>query len=691
MRGTRILAWGIAAGLWLAGPAWAAGMGARQVSANPQTFQAGTLSDLDSRPTADSRPAADLTPPGLAPIGLFGVGQLGGASDAVAIAGDRVFVGSGPRLVVWGLGAGGLPERLAQSAPLPGLVKAVAVDRDHAFVLCKRDSQGLASLTLVVLAREAAGELPVRAERPLPGSQGHLAVGGAWLWIALQEGGLALLDTRRPEQASALRHLPIPAFATQIDGSRAWVAGDGSLMRFEIDDPAGPRLVADHPFGVRLQGLALIEAASAGAGPGGPHLVLLAEDLGGLLVYAIDGPDAVPRFASFLSLGLREAARIAAAGSQIFVTLEQGVAVANLGDPTAPVWLGTVGPPFASVAGLAAAGGRLWLATGEAGAWSFALEPGALPRQELQLPALATVRNVAAAGNILYLAGGPTGLWTVDIGDPAHPRLLGHLPLWDLRKIRLRPPYAYAACGRAGLFVLDIRDPAAPAVVGLFKTPDEATDVAVADADPAGAVAFVAGARSGLRVADLREPASPRFIGAVEDLGGEPEALAVSGNWLYVAAGAAGLQVFEVSDPARPRLVARRTAPEDATALALAGDTLYVGYRDRALRAFDPRDPAAPRARDSLVLPGLIDLAPADGGLAVARAGAGAGLLAWDAAGRLAPASVAAWPGGSALAVAESGPHWFVAAGPLGLQVLERRELQQVWLPIAGRGWGDFR
>lgn len=684
MRGAWTLAWGILVGLWLAGPAWAAGLGPLQVSTNPEASLAGTFPDLDSRPSPD------LALPRVAPIGLFGVGQLGGASEAVAIAGDRVFVGSGPRLVVWGLDAGGRPERLAQSAPLPGLVKAVAVDEDHAFVLCAGDAQGLPSLTLVVLAREAAGELPLRAERSLPGSQGHLAVGGAWLWIALREGGLALLDTRRPEQAGALRLLPIPAFATQIEGSGAWVAGEGSLMRFEIDDPAGPRLVADHPIGLPLQGLALIEAASAGAGPGGRHLVLLAKDLGGLLVYAVDGLDGVPRFASFLSLGLREAARIAAAGSQVFVSLQQGVAVVDLSDPTAPVWLGTVGPPFASVAGLAAARGRLWLATGEAGAWSFALEPGALPRQELQLPALATVRHLAAAGPILYLAGGPTGLWTVDVGDPAHPRLLGHLPLWDLRKIRLRPPYAYAACGRAGLFVLDIRDPSAPAVVGLFKTPDEATDVAVADAGPVGAVAFVAGARSGLRVADLQEPAAPRFVGAVEDLGGEPEALALSGNLLYVAAGAAGLQVFEVSDPARPRLIASRTAPEDATALALAGDTLYVGYRDRALRAFDLRDPEAPRARDSMVLPGLIDLSPVDGGLAVARVGAGAGLLAWDAAGRLAPASVAAWAGGSSLAVAESGRHWFVAAGPLGLQVLERRPLQQLWLPIAGRAWGAF-
>jgi hypothetical protein len=68
------------------------------------------------------------------------VAQVGGPVSALAIAGPRLYVGAGPRLIVWDIADPVQPRRLGVSAPLVGVVVSIAV-RDQTAYVASRSAQ----------------------------------------------------------------------------------------------------------------------------------------------------------------------------------------------------------------------------------------------------------------------------------------------------------------------------------------------------------------------------------------------------------------------------------------------------------------------------------------------------------------------------------------------------------------------
>ena len=62
------------------------------------------------------------------------VGQIGGATYAVAVAGHYAYVGVGPRLVILDVADPSHPILVGQTAPLPGVVEGVAVVGNIAYI-----------------------------------------------------------------------------------------------------------------------------------------------------------------------------------------------------------------------------------------------------------------------------------------------------------------------------------------------------------------------------------------------------------------------------------------------------------------------------------------------------------------------------------------------------------------------------
>ena len=89
------------------------------------------------------------------------IGQWGGPCNAVAVAGNRVYFGVGPRLVVLDTSNPASRSVLGTSPVLPGVVKAVAVSGSHAYVAAHTAGLQIIDIT------DPANPLPVGAYRPL--------------------------------------------------------------------------------------------------------------------------------------------------------------------------------------------------------------------------------------------------------------------------------------------------------------------------------------------------------------------------------------------------------------------------------------------------------------------------------------------------------------------------------------------
>src|SRR5512135_993571 len=62
------------------------------------------------------------------------VGQIGGTSYSVAVAGNRAFLSVGPRLVILDVTQPAAPVVLGQTAPLPNVIQGVTLSGTYAYV-----------------------------------------------------------------------------------------------------------------------------------------------------------------------------------------------------------------------------------------------------------------------------------------------------------------------------------------------------------------------------------------------------------------------------------------------------------------------------------------------------------------------------------------------------------------------------
>ncbi len=126
----------------------------------------------------------------------------GGEVHSVALAGQRVYVGAGVRVLALDVTNPAAPQVVARSEPLPGPVEALLAVQVGAAV---RVYAG-AGQNLAALAQGADGELAVQGTLPLPGwvsslawSDDGLFVGGALPGAIYPEGGfVALVDMQQP-------------------------------------------------------------------------------------------------------------------------------------------------------------------------------------------------------------------------------------------------------------------------------------------------------------------------------------------------------------------------------------------------------------------------------------------------------------------------------------------------------------
>jgi len=577
--------------------------------------------------------AAPLTSAGARSELLTLVGQVGGPTRAVALAGDVAYVGRGPRVLTYAACRPLAPIRVGQSAVLPGPVLDVVVRDGLLYAALGR--HGLAVLDLTAPAWPRLVDV-----LPLYGVAARLVPEGDRLYVVSGYGGLRIVSLAEPLAPRELGHFQAVVSDAVVLGTTAYVVKRDFTV-VDVADPAAPRQIrklADWADAVALHGRTLVVAVSAAAGGAARE--------GGVEVYDLADPRAP---AARGRLGIGAPARLLRFVEDTLVALQPDRAVLlDVTDPRRPRATG-VGSfaTFGTIGSIAGARGALLLAAGPHGLRAVDITPAG-PRETHVDEPLADAQAVAVAAGVAYVKdrGGAERVRVFDLREPGRPHELVHLSMGVAREAMVadgtmlvvgtsdralvtfhvadparprqtgrldlsEPVWAVAADGARLVVandetvrVVDVGEDGVPREVGSSRTSGGATDVAL----HAG-VAYVTGPATGLETGrpslmafEIGAGGRPRERAAMPDAAGWHHGLAARDGAVYLA----GLQVVEAMGAASLRQVGRWDMEGETRALELADDLLLAAVRlpggGGRLVAYDVSQPLAPRQAGAIEL-----------------------------------------------------------------------------------------
>jgi len=446
--------------------------------------------------------------------------------------------------------------------------------------------------------------LPFAAKAALPSLTLALCVSGAVSPLRAADMSPVLVGTLGVGAPSGIA----------LQGSYVYCAAGGGLEVFDISDPAHPTPVGS----CDVSGWAADVAISG-------SFAYIAAGTAGLQVVDVSDP-ARPVVAAACG-GMENAWAVTLSGSYAYVAdCDWGLRIIDISDPLHPV---------------------------QAAAYQHSYRD---------------TYEVTVSGSRAYVPAGYGGLRVVDISDPTSPVEIGvwqHQPLGSAIavSVAVSGDYAYVACdgsGAEGLHVLDISDPSAPQEVGHYQAEDWTYGVGVS-----GDTAYMleqTDAGACLRILSLADPIAPEVVGSfyttmiLSDF-------AVVGEYVYAAFDGFGMGVLDASDPETPVLIGQYTAPGWAYAVAAQADHAYVlewGGPRGSLHIVDTSRPPVPLEEGSCPLPVIAENLALYGDYAYVACGS-SGLRIVDVSDSANPSAIGSWVSASAVDVAISGSHAYLA------------------------------
>lgn len=557
------------------------------------------------------------------------VAALGGRPEAIAIAGNLLYLGVGSSVETYDISVPGQARRLASSAPVEGRIVRLALGSDRLFALSRPafdwaeppPSDEIPPWTLLSVfdISDPASPSLLGETTPIVGrtEQGlrvnlyatDLAAHGRTVYLPVFERpdawselwqsfvGVAIVDAT----SVALRYSVAPdlvgrGFRPLVHDGRLYIKGDlpsdraaergfnQGVMGFDLSDPLAPRWLGaagnirlDNSvavFNLVGQGKHLYHVYDAG------YLLPIEIQEDGQAELMGDWREDEAAMSLQLGLELSGVKRSAAAPGRLYLLLPQmgdtPIASIDIRDPMHPERL-----PWFGIGGLN-------LRWGEA----------AMVDRDMK-PDLGSDLAATTDGR-LFLASGYDGvLVELDVRDPENQHELaryavgtrsdcslivgGHLVQVDLS---------------SGILSLrNLADPSQLPLIGSTSVSLGSSCTLAKD----GPWLYAAGS-TGLTVIDIQDPAAPRPRGRLT-LGGEPRQLVVDGRSLYLAAGSEGLWTVDVSRPDAPAVLGHLATPGYSSGLAIDGERLYLADGPAGLTVVDVADPTSPREVEAL-LPG---------------------------------------------------------------------------------------
>ena len=539
------------------------------------------------------------------------VGQWGGTCKAVAVSGNRAYMGIGPRLAVMDVSNPANSTILGMSELLPDFVQGVAVCGNYAYV-----ADGSAGLQVIGISNPAS---PTRVGGyDTSGSACGVAVSGSYAYVADGDSGLQVIDISNPASPTRVGGYDTSGSAcgVAVSGSYAYVAdGDSGLQVIDITNPASPTRVGGYDTSGCAYGVA-VSGSYAYVADGNPRLQVIdisnpaapthvggiytgwatgvavsgnyayvTDGYEGLQVIDISNPASPTRKGGYDTSGW--ATGVAVSGSYAYVANgSPGLQVIDISNPASPTRVG--GYNTGCAYGVVASGNYAYVAAGWWGGLQVIdISNPASPTRVGGYDTFGCAYGVAVSGSYAYLADGSAGLQVIDITNPSSPTRVGGYGTWAYGVV-VSGNYACVVEEWGGaLQVIDISNPSSPTCVGRYDTSGCACGVAVS-----GNYAYVADSSFGLQVIDISTPASPTRVGGIYT--SYACGVAVSGSYAYVADGDSGLQVIDISNPASPTRVGGYDTIGSANGVAVSGNYAYVADGDSGLQVIDISNPASP-------------------------------------------------------------------------------------------------
>ena len=581
------------------------------------------------------------------------VGQVGGASYAVAAQGHYAYLGVGPRLAIVDVSDPRTPRIIGRSEVLPGMVQKIIVRGERAYVGAGK------SLAVIDVSVPTEPRL-IGQISTFPWSVQDFALQGNGAYVGLgedpyraQEGAFWIVDLTNLNQPRAIASLEFTrtVVGVGVAGAYAYVSTPYAEPRIiDISEPTRPVEIANAQQWPWIASMVVNEQTAYIVGPGSPFTIWDVADgahprtigslmvsktacydlavsgnyvyvaktycdmgscMGGMVVIDISAPSE-PRIASSLDTGTASTG-IAVMDSWVYLATEVGLQIYDVSDPTNPQLVGKTNALGAATM-LTVSDGYAWVGS-DNGTHLINVQSPDKP-VEVGVPfvspncgtCLAPLQDVAVTGNRGYVVNGNT-LDIVDAADSSAWQEIGHL-VWPEAKafsfsVAAHQDYLYLAdrdylanIENAKLRVVNVNNPALPYEMGSIQLTGDALDMVVSNND-----VYVLTSK-GLSIVDVTEPTNPRSIGGLfthEASKGDSGAgsMVIVDDYAYLAtAYPPGLWIVNVSDPVHLREVTYLELPEGAYDVAVTEGYAYVVagyYADAGLYVINVSNPAAPR------------------------------------------------------------------------------------------------
>ncbi len=538
------------------------------------------------------------------------VGQIGGASYAVAVQGSYAYVGIGPRLVILNIANPASLIITGQTTVLPGVIRDVAVVGNYAYV-----ADYDRGLRIINVSNPAA---PTEVGfYDTPGYAYGVAVAGNYAYVADWDSGLRIINVSNPAAPTEVGFYDTPGSAggVAVAGNYVYVADLGSGLRIiNVSNPAAPIQAGYYDTPGSAWGVAVA----------GNYAYVADDWYGGLRIINVSNPTA-PIEAGYYNYGtLVVALDVAVVGNYAYVTGNSGLRIINVSNPAAPTEVSFYDTP-GSAWGVAVAGNHAYVADYGGGLRIINVSNPAAPTEVGFYDTPGFAYDVAVVGNYANVADYDRGLRILNVSNPAAPTEVGYSATSGfVLAVAVVGNYAYLTDWYGGLHIINVSNPAAPTEVGFYDTPGIAHGVAVV-----GNYAYIAnGWPGGLRIINVSNPATPTEVGYYNTFGSYYD-VAVVGSYAYVADYDRGLHIINVSNPAAPTEVGFYDTPGYPQGVAVVGNYAYVADGESGLRIINVSNPAAPTEVGFYDTPGFADdvavvgnfayVADEDGGLLILR------------------------------------------------------------------------
>ncbi len=587
------------------------------------------------QPPATATPAIRRTPipafPAGEPYGI--VGQVGGSTQAVAFAGDYIYVGTGSRLTILATPSGGNPVEAGSTPPLGSDVRDIAVVGDLAYV-----AAGISGLYIVDVS--VANDPLVIGRFDSQGYAEGVHVANSHALLADGPAGLRIIDVTdpaHPAEVSSAYNLNY-AFDVTAAGDDAYIAAAGAgLLIADIANLLAPREIGSFDTPGYAFGVTTSETT-----------VFVADGWGGVHIVDVSNPAQPQKRGSYDSQGW--ALDVLAQGNILYVAdAFEGVQILNISKPAEPQQIGFYAMAGDIIARLALREEVLVIAARNSGLHLLDATTLARPRQIARYHPLGYADDVFVSGSLAFVAAGPYGLRIVNITEPSHPHETGaHETEGYATGVVVQGNHAFVitnstAGAPAGMHVLDVSDPAhiaELAFIGVSGTPQDIVvenDIAyianefglllIDVSQPAAPAqlseltftrgvdatwgvafadqkAYVTHSDSGLKIVDVSNSQAPSLMGVFDsDTVTKVMAVAVQGGFAYVT-DVVRLHVVDISNPNQPAEAGFYDLPVTAERVKAAGDRLYIADSAGGLVILDVSDPRQPALAGWRRLPG---------------------------------------------------------------------------------------